>query len=272
MPSNNPSFKSPPVVETVLCAQWEAVPLLTNAHLGVFWNELGSDWLNVLDAPPLPLEREYFGSQRIWERLGNFRFQMTTTPSLRLQIKNSMGDRMIQVQNGVFCYNWLGNSGVEYARYEIIRAEFDKAFARWTDFINRRNLGEIEVVQWEVTYVNHLPQGSVWTSPANWNDAFVSPIVLPSQVPAGIIESFSGKWDYIIAPERGRLHVEVHHARANPDTAQEILALQLTARGIVDRSKGWDLSSGLDLGHNCVVQSFTALTSDRAHKTWEELP
>ena len=48
-----PSFKNPPVVETVLGVQFERLAGFTNGHLGAFWKSLPDGWSQVRNANSL---------------------------------------------------------------------------------------------------------------------------------------------------------------------------------------------------------------------------
>jgi len=136
--------------------------------------------------------------------------------------------------------------------------------------VQKLSLGSIHANQWEVTYVNHLPRNSLWTSPANWNEIFASPVALPHQINRSKLESFSGQWHYTIGDSEGRLHIEILHGReemvVSPPT--ELLIFKLTARGPIPAVGGWH--AGLEVGHKAVVESFKDLTSDAARNYWEE--
>ena len=54
----------------------------------------------------------------------------------------------------------MGHSGGEYPRYESIRSETIEVFGKFAQFVEER-LGKIHFNQWEVSYNNHLPRGTV---------------------------------------------------------------------------------------------------------------
>jgi len=66
---------------------------------------------------------------------------------------------MVQLQNGRFHYNWLGNSGEEYPRYRIVKPEFEALYAEFKQFLSDEGLGMPTENQWEITYLNQIPQG-----------------------------------------------------------------------------------------------------------------
>jgi uncharacterized protein (TIGR04255 family) len=261
-----PSFKKPPVIETVLGVQFEPIAKFTNAHLGVFWKRLAGDWTPA-DAPPLEPVFERFGEEEVWSREG-LQLKVSQVPQLRLRIKNAAADRMIQLQNGRLHYNWLGQPGAEYPRYSMVRPEFDKYLRKLEGSLAKESLGELCPTQWEVTYVNDFPKGTVWNNPTDWAELFSA---LPGpfgKTPPATLESFGGEWHYEIEPQRGRLHVRLQHGRRSPPDTGEVMKMILTARGPVRVQEGAGLDEGLDLGHETIVRAFRDLTSQKAHDFW----
>jgi uncharacterized protein (TIGR04255 family) len=161
-----PDYIDPPVVETVLGVQFAPLQGLTNAHLGAFWQSLQTDqWPSVSDAELLPPAFEQFDDKARWAS-GRLRFEITN--KCRLQIKNADADRMIQVQNSRLHFNWLKRPGISYPRYETVRREFESTLQDFLQFVNRAKLGELRPDQWEVTYVNQMPKGTVWNDSCDW--------------------------------------------------------------------------------------------------------
>ena len=270
----HPSFENPPVIETVLGVQFDRLEGFRNAHLGAFWKTLEADWVNLADAPTLEPAFEEFGEGQVWGALGQLK--LTQYPSSRLQIRNEAADRMIQLQNGRLHYNWLRQSEESeglYPRYRILRPEFDDVLRQFQEFLANEQLGPFSPNQWEVTYVNHLPKGTVWKTPSDWGSVFVG---LPGPFPqfdSPRLESFTAEWHFEIEPQQGRLHVHVAHARLASKAGQEILRLTLTARGAVagEGTEGLDVNQGLNLGRSTIVNTFRNITSQIAHDYWRPI-
>lgn len=266
--SDLPKFKRPPVLETVLGVQFDPLAKLSNAHLGVFWEELGQGWPNVNDAQRLDRQFETFGKGRPWAG-SRLQLDLRQPPSSRVQIRNSEEDRMIQVQNDGFHYNWLGHEGKEYPHYHVVRLEFDHEFKRFLGFLEKHSIEEPKTNQWEVTYVNHMPKGTVWNVPGDWPELF-PPLVSLSHEPSSLmLETFRGDWKFEITQQLGRLHVQIMHGLKNGMNT-ELLVMKLTARGPIDKSegKGLSLDDGLNLGRRTIVTAFKELTSEKAHDYW----
>jgi len=111
---------------------------------------------------------------------------------------------MLQIQNGRLHFNWLGQKGGKYPRYNDVRENFLWALQRFIEFVATEKLGDFRPNQWEVKYLNHIPKGTVWNAPGDWD--FFRPL---GGVPTieGLIqgESFVGEWHFIIPEQRGRL-------------------------------------------------------------------
>jgi len=260
-------FDQPPLIETVLGAQFKPLAGLTNGHLGAFWSKLGKDWPNCKDMPPLPPAYERFEIETSWAGLGGMALQLTDNPASRMQIRNSAQDRMIQIQNGRFHYNWIKVNDV-YPHFTSVFAEFQTQWKSFCNFLEGMGLGKPVVDQWEVTYVNHIPKGSVWSEPSDWGKLFRG-LGLVQVASPGIPETLGLAATFQIPKRVGRLHWKQQHALLNdpkPGMPKEVLRLELTARGPISEAVG--LEAGLNIGHEAIIDTFVAHTSDEAHKFW----
>jgi uncharacterized protein (TIGR04255 family) len=261
--TTGPVFDNPPVIETVLGVQFAPVRGLTSAHVGWFWKQyLDGKWEKIAEVVPLPDEFEGFEPIPAPVR---FKIEPIRFPA-RLQISWANDGRMIQIQPTRFHYNW-NRVGGEYPRYRRVRGEFDRYFETFRRFVAEAKLGEVVPNQWELTYIDSIPQGSLWTTPAGWHE--VLPGLFPSQSPPGAVqaESFGGEWHYEIPPQLGRLHVSVQLARVGDDPTP-VLLVQSTARGPIGQGGVATLEDGLELGHRVAVDTFIDITSDKAHGVW----
>jgi uncharacterized protein (TIGR04255 family) len=269
---SSPDFSNPPIVETVFGAQFSALPGFTSGHYGWFWREyLGSDWPFVADAPFLVDQIERFGDQQWAAPPTALSFQLgpftAGGPLSRLQMTNKARDRVVQIQPTRFIYNWRRQEGRPYPRYAERLSELNDLYGRFRSFAEKAGLGELRVNQWEVSYINHIPRGQLWQSPADF------PRLLPGLLrqgvaPAGSVLDSIGPWQFEIPQQKGRLHVAAQHARSQSASGPEVLNLDLTARGPVAGQTKEDLKAGLDLGHEVIIRAFTEITSPEAQKAW----
>lgn len=264
-----PSFKKPPVVETAVSVQFKPLSEFRNGHLGLFWRQIRKDFRNSRDAIPIEPQEEQFGSDVARRaRLPSLRIG-AVRPAARLQMTSEDDHTMIQVQNGLLAYNWLRRDEGEYPRWHRVRRGFEGALDKFRAFLKSEDIGDIEPNQWEVTYVNHLLRGREWNSPVDWAEVLPGLIGTAAHVTGGKLETIAGKCGFALPDRSGRLHVDLAHAYTGPDEeAQEILVLQLTARGKAD-NEGRDLNTGLQIGHHAIVRTFSEITGERAQTIWE---
>lgn len=263
-----PQFDAPPVIETVLSAQFSQIPHFSNAHAGWFWkNYLDSSWDQIKQVSRLEEKNERFGEEAVWAPdVGRFTIQ--TQPQVeRLQIIKSENQRMIQIQDSRFIYNWRKPQDGGYPSYEKLLPEFRENFSKFQQFSSDSGNPDLKLEQWEVTYVNYIPKGELWNSLADWTKICPSFSSIVTDVSGQVIDGFRGSWSFVIENNKGRLHVDMKHARAANEKGAEILLLQLTARGPIN--KDVDLWTGFDVGHEAIVRSFADMTSSDCHKVWK---
>lgn len=270
---NLPYFRRPPVVESVLGVQFDQLEKLNSARLALFWQSLGIDrWPESSDAPPLEMLSEKFGEKREWVQPGiGIRFGIPK--GMRLQIRNQSDDRMVQVQNGRFHYNWRKQRVEdEYPRYETVRSEFDENYGRFVAFVADNELGCVRPNLWEVTYVNLIEQGSLWQSVSDWATVLPGLLGYDDAGERRKLQSAQGNWHYELGSSYGNLYISVQHAKKSDDDKGEAIRLQLIARGPIKDDPGYDLDAGLNLGHESIVSAFDEITSEAAHEHWERRP
>lgn len=260
-----PSFDKPPVVETALSVQFDPIPGLTNGHLGAFWKSLGPDWPHVEDAPPIRDVFERFGEGRRWSppTLG---LRLQAEPQLRLRIRNQDKTRLIQIQNTRLVHNWIKQPQEEYPRHEQIRNGFESVLHRFKSFLGDERLNEPRSNQWEVTYVNQMEQGPLWSNPSDWKNIFRETQFATSIEGLTQPEGFQANRVFEILPQRGRLHIVIESGHRNAKDRADAIIMKLTARGPLSNVS---LLDNLDLGREVIVRMFSDLTTENAHAYWE---
>jgi uncharacterized protein (TIGR04255 family) len=259
-------YSNPPVVETVLSVQFDPLPNLGAGQLGSYWKTLGDDWPHVTDVPAVDPVYERFETSKMWEppALG---FKFSQKMDLRLQIRNrTTKDRMIQIQNGRFFYNWLGTPRKAYPSYESVRPEFDEQWDRFREYvISQADNNAVRPNQWEILYVNHIPRGTAWNKLAELPEVLTF-LSQPNFEHLGLTpEGIGGEWRFEIQPKKGRLYISLGLKVSEDGTP--CIVMTLTARGpIVDGSISLD--DGLEIGHKTITEAFDRLTSSKAQHFW----
>lgn len=264
-------YAAPPIVETVLGVQFDKLPALKNSCFGAFWTMLDrAEWPTLEDAPQLPMRYERFTEAARWAQ--EIQFEFSPIGGCRAQFKNRNNDRMIQFQNGRFLFNWLGEGGKEYPRFDSVYEGFSIYLSKFREFLESFGLGAFRPNQWDLTYVNNIPKGQIWKSPDDWHffkllgkspgDAFLRS------------ETFNGEWKFEIPGEKGRLYASWQHAKHLNSSSEnsEFVRLELTARGGLPTTAANTFESqieeGLKTGRAAIVQSFKLFMSDDANSHW----
>ncbi len=273
-PDNLPKFDSPPVIETVIGVQFSPIPGITSAHFGWFWKSyLENFWTNVQETMRLPDQAERFGEEIAWS-LPNLASLMAIGPMAfapqgnRIQISDAGRDRMIQVQDNRFHYNWQKHLN-SYPSFETNRRAFSHYLEIFRRFLRDSGLGTTPDNLWEITYVDHIPKGTLWEQPSDWSAIFPGLLGIMKSPSGGIVsEGLGGEWRFEITPKRGRMRIQVQLAKAH-GRDEELLVLNITARGSVREDEaGWGLESGLTIGHDAIVRMFRDIASPEALVYW----
>jgi uncharacterized protein (TIGR04255 family) len=266
-PENDlPDFDNPPVVETVLSAQFERLAAMRSVHFGAFWQRVKDEFPNTGEQPALPsvLEQATEVLQPV-----QLRFEpLETLPLPRLWLLNSRGSEMMQIQNDRFIKNWRKAApDAEYPHYTpVIKPAFDRDFKRFQTFVADENLGAIKVTQCEVTYVSHIVAGEGWSKRDEIEKIFTFWKQPAAEPYPGRAEDFACHARFpILGPNKewiGRLHVDVQSGVSVSDN-KPMYALNLTARGMYGSGVEF-----FDIGRRCIVKSFKHLTTQHMHEIW----
>jgi len=263
-----PDFDDPPVVETVLSAQFEKLSAMQAVHFGLFWRKMQSRFPKTEERPALNPVFERFPEPIL--RGARMQFETTETPALpRLWLLNEAGTEMIQAQNDRFIKNWRkAGEKDHYPHYEpVIKPAFQRDFAEFQSFLAEEKLGVIKVNQCEVTYVNHIVSGEGWQTLGEIHRVFTFWNQPTAPLP-GNAEDFGMHVRFPITNDHGhpigRLHVDVQPALRAIDN-RPMYVMNLTARGL----SGTDFDF-FDIGRRWIVQSFERLTTVDMHRIWRK--
>jgi uncharacterized protein (TIGR04255 family) len=264
-PEHLADFDNPPVVETVLSVQFEPLPLVHAAHLGLLWNEYRETFPKTGERPALDPVIEQFPENPV-ARVG-FKFQaLENFPIQRIWFTNDQGSEMIQVQSDRFIKNWQKEGEGHYPHYdETVRPHFDRDYGIFLAYLEKNQLGMPRVSQCEVTYVNHILADEGWGHYGDLDKIFTfwRPTDL---VPPGSAEDLRLHTQFVIPGKDrqpiGRLHVDVLPGVRTSDH-HPMYVLHLTARGQVG-----DAVDFFDIGREWIVTAFKNLTTNSMHNIW----
>jgi uncharacterized protein (TIGR04255 family) len=269
-PAGLPDFDHPPVTEVVLSIQFAAVPRLRTVHAGLYWNDIRSEYPNASEQAPIPPAFETFGTKPMLTSTIQIQ-AMLVPPVPRLWFETDDGEHLVQLQQDRLLHNWRKRSpGMEYPRYELLRAKFASEVDKLSALFKREDIGEIRPNQCEVTYINTITSAGGQNPHENlahitplWTDKLSEPY-LPAP------ETTTIQMKYVLRKGEvpyGRVYVTFTPVYLTTDYSPAV-QLDITARG-----KPYDDSIAaafalLDGERDVVVRAFTAVTTPSMHKEW----
>ena len=173
---------------------------------------------------------------------------------------------MIQIQSSRLILNWRRVAG-NYPSYGVLLPEFLTLLSDFSEFAKDVGCDALSLNQWELTYVNDIEKGELWSSFDDLRGVFSGHLVPKPVAPVKLCDTLNENWRYIIGENVGRLHVGLHHVKTQP-AQKEALRLQLIARGPLSSSNPDRLKQSFDLGHEAIVRTFAGITSRPAHEFW----
>lgn len=275
-----PSYAKPPVIEVVASVQFDPLPNLTVAHLGLLWQRFRDRFPKVEQKPPIAPVVERLGTRVPLG--GQIQFQIGDDAGVpRLWFVNPDGDELIQVQADRFIRNWRAVSHVDrpYPRYEhCIRPRFLEDYQIFQRFMSEELGVAIQPAQCELTYINHITPNEHWNAHRDlaavfkgWNAEYSKSVDLP-------VESIHQRVVHLLHDDAGeflgRLHVTLQSAFKNikqpTEVEQPIFVLTLIARGRPTKEGEEGLLGFLDKGHSMIVTAFDSMTTSQMHQVWEK--
>ena len=152
--------QKPAVVEVVCGVQLDELQKLSTPHIGSILELYKKEgYMEFQEMPTLVSRLEYLHE----EAMPHISLQESSVPPLpRLWFLNETSDTMIQLQRDRFVFNWTPVTlEVQYPGLDSIAGSFEKYLCYFEDFMEKQ--GEpIKRLQYELAYINHIPQGDGW--------------------------------------------------------------------------------------------------------------
>jgi len=257
-----PDYERPPVIEVAAGITYKTIDRLLAPYLGLLWERFKPDYPKCREMPPLIPQVETFGPGAPIETS-----LLEVPPLPRIWFLDEKENRVIQVQRDRFLHNWKKvEAEDEYPRFPTLRQMFRERLSDFQAFLAANGLGELRPVQYELTYVNHIPKGDGWNSlqdigrvlpDFSWD--FHRGRFLPEP------EAVNWRTVFRLPEDCGRLHVSVRSVSRLSDQTP-VLLLDLTARGIgQDRSLA-AMWSWFDTARTWIVRTFADIADDHVQK------
>lgn len=261
-PQELPEYENPPVIEVVCGVLFKPIDTMLAPHLGILWEKFKPEYSRCQEVAPLEPVIEHFGERPAAE------IRFTDIPPLpRIWFVHADETGIIQVQRDRFLHNWRKKRPEQdYPRYHKVIEMFRKRLSRFQSFLLEEELGVLEPLQYEMTYVNHIPEGEGWTTLSEIGRLF--PDFDWQAKKARYLPGFEGmNWRTgFVLPERsGRLHVTIRRVTRRSD-GRPMLLFELTARGIGKDTAPDAMWTWFDVAREWIVCAFTDLTSDEVQQ------
>ncbi len=249
-----PNYKNPPVNEVVCGMRFNTPEQPPIPYIGFLWKKFQAEYPKVQHVAPLSL------------RLGQLLIDPATgAPLPRIWFINKTDDELLQFQSNGFYSNWRRRDHA-YPRYEHIIARFLYFYTVINDFYKEYQLGKIEPIEYELTYINHIPMGFGWDSiedlpkvfsKLNWSQSGDQFLPYPSGI----------AWQaaFLLPEDKGRLTVNLKRGSL-AEGKQPVLLFELKVIGF---DKPENLRRWFDLSREWIVRGFTELTTPEMHALWE---
>lgn len=253
-----PSYKNPPVNEVVCGLQFQESDKLRIPHFGLLWDKFRSDYPILQHASP------------IISKKGEILVDSTTgAPLPRVWFINKDDDQLIQFQIDRFYFNWRRRKN-EYPRYSHVIGNFEKVMSTVSNFFNEFDLGELEPIEYELTYINRIPKGQGWETIDDlrqiftdfaWNKSTNRFLRNPGKV----------TWtaEFPLPEQKAFLNVNLKQATSIEDK-MPLLIFELKTRGNGESVETKNTRQWFDMAHEWIVRGFTDLTTPEIQKIWEK--
>jgi uncharacterized protein (TIGR04255 family) len=274
-----PKFDRPPVVEVALVVQFPSIKGFTAAHLGLIWQHFRERFPKVEQHAPINNRVERTGIRPIQTARLAFTAGEELVPRIWMVTQDQ--SQLIQIQSDRFVRNWrrYHDRSLDYPTFaDQIRPAFVREFDEFRMLVTKLGLGDLNVDQCEVTYVNQVRKNEVWSDHSQLDRVFVGWSSKLPRLEDQLAESIACRANYQIIDQDkfvGRLFIEIdsqfvaEKTNGSPQTDfLPIFNMNLVARGQPIGEGNEGVMQFIDLGHEVIVRSFAKVTTKEMHATW----
>jgi len=260
--SDLPEFDDPPVVEVAVGVQFRPLFGMRGLALAPLRDRWRLQYPRTEEQPALSPSVE--GSPTVVPQL---QFNMVPLPPTRQWFLNDLGTELVQVQPDRLLVNWrVGDGPSEYPRYGRMRETFVNRFNDLAQFVAEESLGELEITQAELTYINVVEAerdelGRIDRFLKGWSGVGEHHLGEPEQARVTLTFLIPG-----VGSPPVRLYAEVNPAQK--PSGEPVLFFTLTARGNPGGKSVSESLKFLDEAHDHLTRSFAELTEESMHEVW----
>lgn len=246
-----PSFQKPPLSEVVCGLTIEPLQQLLAPHLGLLWLKFRDEYPKCEEVGPLISTAEDVAALDFLE----------IPPLPRIWFVRKDDAAIIQIQRDRFLHNWRKGPANEYPRYDAVKRMFQDSLSTFEGFLAEMKLGELNVRQCEMTYLNHIPKGEGWSTIDEVISLFPD-LTLRDKTSRFLKSPVDVNWRYVfnLPDNRGKLFASIRLAKRSQDNVP-IVMFELTVRGKPESKTRASLWEWYDLAREWIVRGFADLTN-----------
>jgi uncharacterized protein (TIGR04255 family) len=243
-------YSNPPIAEVVFAVRYVPFKAWRIPDVGAFWVRV----------------RDRFPNREHGPAVSDVPDPVTGLPLPRSWLISRDDERIIQIENGAFFYNWRRKEA-EYPRYTILSEEFFENVKGYSNYCNEI-FGSFEPTAYELTYLNHIVGSEDWNFPESTSN--VVPWLKELQTLAPNFTALGTNVRYSLTNPPSELRVRVNTAIRNVDK-KPILILELSMHGPSDGASLDNMREWFDGAHGRIIGSFDRFTSKEAQEAlWRD--
>ena len=249
-----PSYRKPPVDEVIGGLQFQPLDKLRIPHIGLLWEKFRKDYPNIQHAPPIASDK------------GDLLIDQTTGfPIQRVWFISASDDQLVQFQLDRFYFNWRRRKA-DYPRYSNMIKHFEITLNTIRTFFKEFEIGELNPIEYELNYINHIPKGEGWETIEDLPKIF-SDFIWIHRKERFLPNPVNVKWqmEFPLPEKMGRLLVTLNRAIRNEDKVP-LFVLELRAKGLDESTNINTFQKWFNIAHEWIVRGFTDITAPEVHQ------
>jgi uncharacterized protein (TIGR04255 family) len=255
-----PSFETPPVNEVICGITFKPIEGMLAPHLGILWEKFRNEYPTCKEVDPLVQVIESFDEE---EKRG-LNFDVPFLPRIWFVSKDE--NAIVQIQRDRLLHNWRKIRPTdEYPRYSAVKEKFRQRCMEFESFLTENQLGAINLVQYEMTYFNHIPVGAGWESIEQVGRLFPDFNWRSGSRFLNNPEKVNWRTSFVLPNNTGRLHLAIQSALRRQDRLP-VFIVELTARGIGGERNLQGMWPWFDVAREWIVRGFADITGPELQK------
>ena len=260
-------FAKPPVEEVMLSILFEPLDRFFAPHLGEIWREFkNSGFFYTTAQGTIPPSIESFSGQ-----IPEPQVHISNVPDFgRILFIHESGDQILQIQRDRFTFNWRKiEEGQNYPGFSTIFTSFEDFCTCFRENLKIQGIGEINPLQYELSYINQLMQGDGWNTLNDIGKIYQMFVDSPqlysfwSEVESAILQT-----SFPITSLQGRLHLVISNRIKLPEQKQT-LQTDFTVSGFPENTES-EMIAWFKSARDHILEKFAGMfTEDIQTQVWE---